>query len=323
MIKAMGKNMNMSKLVRTYGTLAGYVILLIAFTILASGKFLTANNIITILRQIAMLAVISIGQTFVMITGRTDLSVGYSASAMGILVASLMVKHGGINMWLAVLITILVAGLAGLINGLLVAYVGVPDFIGTLGFGYVISGINQAFTKGHPVTNLPAEFELFGAKRLFGVIPNAVIIMLLVLAVAGVILNQTKLGRYIYGVGDNEEATMMSGINTKKTIAWAFVLSGMTCGITAIMLTSRLGSAHPQAAEDYLLNSIAAVWLGSTAFHDGQPNLAGTVLGALIIGTMSNGLTILNVEYYFQDIATGLIILAAVILSSMQRNNRK
>lgn len=323
MLKAMGKNMNMSKLVRTYGTLAGYVILLIAFTVLASGKFLTANNIITILRQIAMLAVISIGQTFVMITGRTDLSVGYSASAMGILVASLMVKHGGINMWLAVLITILVAGLAGLINGLLVAYVGVPDFIGTLGFGYVISGINQAFTKGHPVTNLPAEFELFGAKRLFGVIPNAVIIMLLVLAVAGVILNQTKLGRYIYGVGDNEEATMMSGINTKKTIAWAFVLSGMTCGITAIMLTSRLGSAHPQAAEDYLLNSIAAVWLGSTAFHDGQPNLAGTVLGALIIGTMSNGLTILNVEYYFQDIATGLIILAAVILSSMQRNNRK
>ena len=193
MLKAIGKNMNMSKLVRTYGTLAGYVILLIAFTVLASGKFLTANNIITILRQIAMLAVISIGQTFVMITGRTDLSVGYSASAMGILVASLMVKHGGINMWLAVLITILVAGLAGLINGLLVAYVGVPDFIGTLGFGYVISGINQAFTKGHPVTNLPAEFELFGAKRLFGVIPNAVIIMLLVLAVAGVILNQTKL----------------------------------------------------------------------------------------------------------------------------------
>lgn len=323
MLKPMKKNINMSKLVRTYGTLAGYVILLIAFTVLASGKFLTANNIITILRQIAMLAVISIGQTFVMITGRTDLSVGYSASAMGILVASLMVKHGGINMWLAVLITVIVAGLAGLINGLLVAYVGVPDFIGTLGFGYVISGINQAFTKGHPVTNLPAEFELFGAKRLFGVIPNAVIIMLLVLVVAGIILNQTKLGRYIYGVGDNEEATMMSGINTKRTITWAFVLSGMTCGITAIMLTSRLGSAHPQAAEDYLLNSIAAVWLGSTAFHDGQPNLAGTVLGALIIGTMSNGLTILNVEYYFQDIATGLIILAAVILSSMQRNNRK
>lgn len=319
----MTQKMNLSKAARTYGTLAGYIILLLAFTVLAPGKFLTVNNVITILRQIAMLAVISIGQTFVMITGRTDLSVGYSASAMVILVAALMVKHGGINMWLAVLITIGAAGLVGLVNGLLVAYVGVPDFIGTLGFGYVISGINQAFTKGHPVTNLPAQFELFGAKRLFGVIPNAVIIMLIVLAVVGLILNQTRLGRYIYGVGDNEEATMMSGINTKKTITWAFVLCGMTCGITAVMLTSRLGSAHPQAAEDYLLNSIAAVWLGSTAFRDGQPNLAGTLLGALIIGTMANGLTILNVEYYYQDIATGLIILAAVVLSSMQRSNRK
>lgn len=320
--KAVTNRFNLSKFARTYGTLAGYIVVLLAFTVLAPGRFLTLNNVITILRQIAMLAVISIGQTFVMITGRTDLSVGYSASAMGILVSSLMV-HNGVNMWLAALITIVVAGLVGLINGFLISYVGVPDFIGTLGFGYVISGINQAFTKGHPVTNLPEGFSLFGADRLFGVIPNAVVIMVIVLIIAAIILNQTKLGRYIYGVGDNEEATMMSGINTKKTITWAFILCSMTCGITAIMLTSRLGSAHPQAAEDYLLNSIAAVWLGSTAFRDGQPNLSGTILGALIIGTMANGLTILNVEYYFQDIATGLIILAAVILSSMQRNNKK
>lgn len=316
------KKMNLSRAARTYGTLAGYIVLVLAFTLLAPGKFLTPNNTITILRQIAMLAVISIGQTFVMITGRTDLSVGYSASAMGILVASLMVENG-MNMWVAAIITIVVAGLIGLLNGILVAYVGVPDFIGTLGFGYVVAGVNQAFTKGHPVTNLPAGFELFGAQKLFGIFPNAVIIMLLVLFIASVILNQMKLGRYIYGVGDNEEATMMSGINTKKTVAWAFVLCGMTCGVTAIMLTSRLGSAHPQAAEDYLLNSIAAVWLGSTAFRDGQPNLAGTLLGALIIGTMANGLTIMNVEYYYQDIATGLIILAAVILSSIQRSNKK
>ena len=323
MSKSLANRIDFSKFARTYGTLLGYVILMMAFTVLAPGKFLTVNNMITVLRQIAMLAVISIGQTFVMITGRTDLSVGYNASAMGILAGVLMVRHGGINMWLAVLITIVVAGLIGLINGLLVADVGVPDFIGTLGFGYVLSGINQAFTKGHPVTNLPVQFEIFGARKLFGFLPNAVIIMLLVLVIAAVILNHTKLGRYIYGVGDNEEATMMSGINTKKTITWSFILCGMCCGITAIMLTSRLGSAHPQAAEDYLLNSIAAVWLGSTAFRDGQPNLAGTLLGALIIGTMANGLTILNVEYYYQDIATGLIILAAVIVSSVQRSHKK
>ena len=215
------------------------------------------------------------------------------------------------------------AASAAFCAGILVAYVKVPDFIGTLGFGYVLSGINQAFTKGHPVTNLPEQFEIFGARKLFGVLPNAVIIMLLVLATAAVILNHTKLGRYIYGVGDNEEASLMSGVDTKKTIACAYILCGAACGITAVMLTSRLGSAHPQAAEDYLLNSIASVWLGSTAFRDGQPNLAGTLLGALIIGTMANGLTILNVEYYYQDIATGLIILAAVIVSSVQRGHKK
>ena len=323
MSKNAKKKFDISVFARSYGTLLGYILMMIGFTVLAPGKFMTANNMITVLRQIAMLAVISIGQTFVMITGRTDLSVGYNASAMGLLAGVLMVRHGGINMWLAVLITIVVAALIGLINGILVAYVKVPDFIGTLGFGYVLSGINQAFTKGHPVTNLPEQFEIFGARKLFGVLPNAVIIMLLVLATAAVILNHTKLGRYIYGVGDNEEASLMSGVDTKKTIACAYILCGAACGITAVMLTSRLGSAHPQAAEDYLLNSIASVWLGSTAFRDGQPNLAGTLLGALIIGTMANGLTILNVEYYYQDIATGLIILAAVIVSSVQRGHKK
>ena len=139
---------------------------------------------------------------------------------------------------------------------------------------------------------------------------------------SSIILNQTKLGRYIYGVGDNEEASLMSGVNTRSTIVWAYVFCGIACGVTAVMLTSRLGSAHPQAAEDYLLDAIAAVWLGGTAFKDGEPNLAGTLLGALIIGTMANGLTILNVSYYYQDIATGLIILAAVIITSVQKSHK-
>ena len=114
----------------------------------------------------------------------------------------------------------------------------------------------------------------------------------------------------------------MDGGNNKKSIVWAYVFCGIACGVTAVMLTSRLGSAHPQAAEDYLLDAIAAVWLGGTAFKDGEPNLAGTLLGALIIGTMANGLTILNVSYYYQDIATGLIILAAVIITSVQKSHK-
>ena len=291
----MNAKLNVSRIARNYGTLFAYIIMLLVFSILAPSAFPTLSNVISILRQIAMLATISLGLTFVLITKRSDLSIGYSTSFLGIVVAALVVR-AGMNIWLAALITVLLGALIGLINGVVIAYLGVPDFIASLGVGYVVAGINQAYTKGHPISNLPADFEIFGAQRLGGVIPNAVIIMLIVLVVSSIILNQTKLGRYIYGVGDNEEASLM--------------------------LTSRLGSAHPQAAEDYLLDAIAAVWLGGTAFKDGEPNLAGTLLGALIIGTMANGLTILNVSYYYQDIATGLIILAAVIITSVQKSHK-
>ncbi len=321
MVKSM-KSLNISKIAKNFGTLIGYIILLIAFTILAPGRFMTVSNMIGILRQIAMLGTISIGLTFVMITKRSDLSIGYSTSFLGIFVAALMV-NAGMNIWVAALLTIILGALIGLINGTIISYLGVPDFIGSLGVGYVVAGINQAYTKGHPVSNLPESFGIFGSQRLFDVLPNAVVIMIIVLLVSYVILRHTRLGRYIYAVGDNEEATLMSGINTKKTVVWSYVFCGIACAVTAIMLTSRLGSAHPQAAEDYLLNAIAAVWLGSTAFKDGEPNLAGTVLGALIIGTMANGLTIMNVSYYYQDIATGLIILLAVIITSIQRQNKK
>ncbi len=316
------KKLKISKIARNYGTLIAYILLLMVFTFLKPSAFATMKNAIAILRQIAMLATISIGLTYVMITKRSDLSIGYSTSFLGIVVAALLVRTG-MNIWMAALVTVFCGALIGLINGVVIAYLGVPDFIASLGIGYVVAGINQAYTKGHPISNLPSSFQIFGSQRFLGLIPNAVIIMLLVMAISGIILTQTKLGRYIYGVGDNEEASMMSGINTKKTIVWTYIFCGIACGITAVMLTSRLGSAHPQAAEDYLLDAIAAVWLGGTAFKDGEPNLAGTLLGALIIGTMSNGLTILNVSYYYQDIATGLIILAAVIITSVQKSHKK
>ena len=294
----MAKKANLSQIARNYGTLIAYIVMVIVFSALAPSSFPTAKNAIAILRQIAMLATISIGLTFVLITKRSDLSIGYSTSLLGIVVAALLVR-AGLNIWLAALITVILGAVIGFLNGVVIAYMGVPDFIGSLGVGYVVAGINQAYTKGHPISNLPSDFEIFGAQRLFGIIPNAVIIMLIVMAIAFVILTQTK-----------------------KTIVWAYVFCGIACGVTAVMLTSRLGSAHPQAAEDYLLDSIAAVWLGGTAFKDGEPNLAGTLLGALIIGTMANGLTILNVSYYYQDIATGLIILAAVIVTSIQKSHK-
>lgn len=317
----MNRKITVSRIARNYGTLFAYVLMIAIFAAIAPMQFPTLRNAISILRQIAMLATISLGLTFVLITKRSDLSIGYSTSFLGIIVAALLVR-AGMNIWLAALLTVICGAIIGLVNGVVIAYLGVPDFIGSLGVGYVVAGLNQAYTKGHPISNLPDSFGIFGARRLFDFLPNAVVIMFIVMIIASIILNQTRLGRYIYGVGDNEEATLMSGVNTKRTIVWAYVFCGIACGITAVMLTSRLGSAHPQAAEDYLLDAIAAVWLGGTAFKDGEPNLAGTLLGALIIGTMSNGLTILNVDYYYQDIATGLIILLAVIITSIQKSKK-
>ena len=315
-------NVKFSTIAKRYGTLAGWVVLCIVFSALAPKSFPTMKNFLTIFRQIAMLAILSMGLTFVLITKRSDLSIGYSTSFLGIAVAACMVKFG-MPIWAAILVTIGLGALIGLVNGVVIAYFGVPDFIGSLGVGYLVMGLNQAFTKGHPISNLPSGFGFVGATKFLGVIPSAVIVMIIVLVICYLILAHTRLGRYVYAIGDNQEATMMSGVNVKNTIVWSYVICGISAAITAVVLTSRLGSAHPQAAEDYLLNAIAAVYLGGTAFKDGEPNLAGTVLGAVIIGTMANGLTILDVSYYYQDVATGLIILAAVMVTSVQRMHKK
>ncbi len=315
------RNVNYANIAKRYGTLIGWVILCILFSALAPDSFPTIKNVITIVRQIAMLSILSIGLTFVLITKRSDLSIGYSTSFLGIVVAACMV-HFGLPIWLAIIITLAMGALIGLVNGVIISYIGVPDFIGSLGVGYLVSGINQAYTKGHPISNIPASFEIFGASSLFG-IPSAIIVLGIVVVICSVLLAHTRLGRYAYAIGDNEEAAMLSGVNVKRMIMFTYVICGIAAAITAIVLTSRLGSAHPLAGESYLLNAIAAVFLGSTSFKDGEPNLAGTVLGALVIGTMANGLTILNIEYYYQDIATGLIILLAVTVTSIQSMKKK
>jgi len=282
--------------------------------------FATISNALTVLRQIAMLGIMGAGLTVVMITNRIDLSIGYSASALGILVGALMVDIG-LPMWIAVIITLIAGAFIGMLNGLVVAYMGVPDFIATLAFGFLVAGINQAYTKGHPISGLPPGFDIFGNKVVFG-IPTAILFMAGFFVLIYLLLYHNSFGRYFHAIGGNEEATMLSGINVKFNLVLTFVISGLAVALTAIVLTSRLGSSHPLAGEALLLDAIAVVFLGGTAFREGEPNLAGTFLGALIIGVLSNGLTLLNVPYYYQHMAKGLIILIAVSITSTQRVRR-
>lgn len=315
------KRIKFSKILRKYGTVFAWLIICLIFGISAPETFPTARNFLTVLRQISMLAILSGGLTFVFIIGRNDLSIGYSTSFLGILVAALM-KHFGMSLWIAIPATLIAGCIIGLINGGLVAYVGIPDFIGTLAVGYLLYGFNQAYTKGHPISSLPRAFDYFGSKFFLG-IPSSVFYLAIISLFFFVLLYYTKIGRYLYAIGGNEEATMMSGVNVKRYIMTAYVFCGFAAALTAIILTSRLGSAHPQAGESYLLDCIAAVYLGSTVFKNGEPNLAGSILGAVIIGTMSNGLTILSIPYYYHYIATGLIILGAVITTSIQKMKKK
>lgn len=314
------KKFDISLLTKKYGTLVGLFLLCVVFAVLKPA-FVNFSNILTILRQISMLSIMGAGLTVVMITKRIDLSIGYAASFLGVFCAALIVDFG-VPMLPAVIITLVVAAIIGFLNGFAVAVVGIPDFIATLAIGFLVSGINQAYTGGHPISNLPKDFKIFGAQDFLG-IPNPVIIMFAFLILVYILLTHTRFGRHTYAIGGNEEASLMSGVKIKFNQILGYVVCGLGVGITALVLTSRLGSAHPLAGDAYLMDTIACVYLGGTVFKEGEPNLAGTFVGALIMGVLTNGLTLLNVMYYYQAIIKGVVILAAVTITSLQRIKKK
>lgn len=315
------KKFSFGKCFKKYGTIFGLVLLCIGLTILTP-VFISPGNIITILRQIAMLSILSAGLTVVMISKRIDLSVAYLASLAGVAVAALS-KGAGLPLGIAVLLGTFIVLLFGALNGFLVAYLGIPDFIATLSVGFLASGFNQAYTHGKAITGLAKGFKIFAQDKMLGFIPNAIIFMAIFLVIISLLLERTRFGRYVYSIGGNEEATNLSGINTKLILFFTFLVCALGASLTGIVMTSRLGNAHPLACDNLLMDALAAVYLGGTVFKEGEPNLAGTFIGALIIGVLGNGLTLLNVPYYNQDIIQGIVIIAAVSYNSIMRIRKK
>ena len=310
-----------SKFATRYGTVVFFALICATFAILRPHSFFKISNVVTVLRQISILAILGAGLTVVMITGRIDLTIGNTTSAISVLVGALMVDFG-MNVWLACIIGVAAGALLGALNGATVAYIGIPDFIATLSMGFLISGFNQAYTKGHPISNLPKVFSIFGKGNLLG-IPVSIYMMFICLVVVYLVLNKTRFGRHVYAIGGNQEAAMMSGINVKKNLLMSYVVSGMGCALGAIILSSRLQTCHPSAGDAYMMDALATVYVGATAFKNGEPNIMGTFIGALIIGVLNNGLTLCNVSYYSQDIAKGAVILLAVTITSIQRSRKK
>ena len=310
-----------SKFATRYGTVVFFALICATFAILRPHSFFKISNVVTVLRQISILAILGAGLTVVMITGRIDLTIGNTTSAISVLIGALMVDFG-MNVWLACIIGVAAGALLGALNGATVAYIGIPDFIATLSMGFLISGFNQAYTKGHPISNLPKVFSIFGKGNLLG-IPVSIYMMFICLVVVYLVLNKTRFGRHVYAIGGNQEAAMMSGINVKKNLLMSYVVSGMGCALGAIILSSRLQTCHPSAGDAYMMDALATVYVGATAFKNGEPNIMGTFIGALIIGVLNNGLTLCNVSYYSQDIAKGAVILLAVTITSIQRSRKK
>lgn len=307
---------------RKYGTALFGLVVFLFFSLFAKNFFSWSNQMI-LLRQMSMLTIVSLGFTFVMAAGGFDMSVGNAAGLINIIFGMVYIATG--NLLVAIIAGLLVGLCTGAVNGILAGLIGLPDFIATFAVGTITYGLKMLISKGNPTT-LPDTFGkaiFFIGQGRIGTVPFPVIIMIIMVIVTMFILKKTTLGRRIYAIGGNRTASQYSGINVKKYRFITFILASVFLTLASVILTSRLGSAQPLAGEDFLLDTIAAVFLSTTMFGEGEPTAEGTFIGAFIITMMTNGLTMLSVEYYFQYITKGLVVILSVLLSVYLSNKTK
>jgi len=317
-------------LLRTIGLVAGLAVLLTILSAATHGDFLRPGNLINVLRQIAVNAILATGQTFVIITAGIDLSVGSLIALTGVLMAGVMVGHPDVALGftLALLVGLGTGSLAGLVNGLPVVRFGLPPFITTLAMLEIARGLAFLYTKGQPIEiDNPAfnfiggGFVLPGLGRLLNIpgVPMPVIVMLVVVLAGSYLLTQTRFGRYVYAIGGNEEAARLSGVNVFGVKLMVYVVSGALAGLASLLLAARLNSGIPQSGQGYELQSIAAVVVGGTSLMGGRGSIGGTFVGALLIGVLYNVMNLLNVQSYAQEVVLGAVILIAVLLDQLRR----
>jgi ribose transport system permease protein len=305
-------------LMARYGTILGLCLMVVIFSTLSPVAFPTLSNFVNVLNQASLAAIIAGGLTIAVIVGELDLSIGFAASMEGVLVTGLIV-HGGLPIWLAILVVLGVGALIGLINGLIVTKARVNSVIATLGMGTIIVGLNFAYSSGVPiVAGVPEAFLEISLGRFYG-IPHNVIIMAVVLLFLWVLVERTSIGQAIQAVGGNPAAARLSGINVDGIKILGFVASGVCAALTGILLASALGSGTTSAADSYLLTAFAAVFLGSATLRDGEFHVFGTFVGVLIIAVGFNGLAIFGAPTFYQFVFQGAILIVAVGLSSLGR----
>jgi len=295
---------------RQLGTAVGLMVLCLVLTI-ASPHFLTVSNLLNVAQQTSINAIIAAGMTFVIISAGIDLSVGSIVAFTGVVLGSLVTRGFPLPVCI---VGALALGLGcGFLNGALISFGRLPPFIATLGMMSVARGGALLYTQGRPISGFPDSFRFLATGEVFH-IPMPVIIMGGIYAIAHFLLSRTKLGRYTYAIGGNEQAAHLSGVNVRFYKMLVYGISGLLSAMAAVILSARLNSAQPIAGIMYELDAIAATVIGGTSLMGGEGKIAGTLIGALIMGVLRNGLNLLNVSSYVQQTIIGLVIISAVFL---------
>lgn len=304
---------NTMKYMSELTTVIALIILMAVITIINS-NFLTANNLLNLLLQVTSNALIAFGMTFVILTGGIDLSVGSILALSSALTAGLL--GTGMPVTLAILISLILGCILGMMNGLLISYGKLAPFIVTLATMTIFRGATLVYTNGNPITKGLSDtflFQFLGQGYIVG-IPFPVIIMFIVFIVLYVLLHKTAFGKSVYAIGGNEKAAYISGVKLNKVKIIIYSISGIMASISGLIITSRLSSAQPTAGASYEMDAIAAVVLGGTSLSGGKGRILGTLIGALIIGVLNNGLNIIGVSAFWQQVVKGVVILIAVLI---------
>ncbi|MBC8585430.1 ABC transporter permease [Youxingia wuxianensis] len=296
------------------GVVLAYAVLVI-FLSIATPYFFTLDNILIVIRQAVWVAIMGIGMTFIIAMGGIDLSVGAILGICGVIVAALI--KGGMNIYLALIIA-LVAGMCfGFINGLLITKLRLAEFIATLGTMSILRGIIMVYTQGIPVYGLRFPEFQFLAQGFIGFVPFPIIILLVLLGIFYILMYRTRLGRYTLSIGSNEDAAKLVGINIDRVKLTVYTLTGLLCAISGILLTSRSEAAVAEAGNGYELDVIAATVIGGTSMSGGKANLVGTIIGAILMATVRNGLNLLQVSPLWHQVVIGAFIIVAVSMDTL------
>jgi ribose transport system permease protein len=301
---------------------AGILFVLIALCVILSivaPRFLTLRNVTNVVRQFSVIAIMSVGMTYVIITAGIDLSVGSIIALSGCMTAWFLVE--GYPIWLSVLIGLALGALTGIVNGLLIVKVRLAPFIATLGTMGIARGVVLALTMGYPIQPFPEAFEVIGRGYL-GPIPIPVVIMTVVVIAGHIFLGRTTIGRYIYYVGSNPTAARLSGLNVGRILILVYTVAGFLSGLAAVVLVSRLTSAQSNMGTGWELDAIAAVVIGGTSLAGGEGSVLGSLIGAALMGVINNALILLGVNVYWQSVVIGIVIVLAVALDAWRQSRR-